>query len=225
MRVILLSSEGADLVRGSYGRFSRIEPISLPDGQYMIPERCLSDPALVDAISLIESNQQDVTEVMPLPAEGKPCYKDYIYLYNRGFDPNATETVSNLVKCVQDHTRTIYTPEETPALFSFFRINSDDLEWIPNEYVQVGWKRMEDGVQYECIQAHQTLNGWLPSVTPALWQEVLSGEPEEWVQPTGAHDAYNTGDRVLYNGSVYESTIDGNIWAPDAYPQGWTLIE
>ena len=43
----------------------------------------------------------------------------------------------------------------------------------------------------------------------------------EWVQPTGAHDAYNTGDRVTYNGRVYESTMDGNTWSPDAYPQGW----
>lgn len=43
----------------------------------------------------------------------------------------------------------------------------------------------------------------------------------EWVQPTGGHDAYNTGDRVTYNGRVYESTMDGNTWSPDAYPQGW----
>lgn len=51
-------------------------------------------------------------------------------------------------------------------------------------------------------------------------------EPEpvtypEWVQPTGAHDAYQTGDRVLYNGVVYESVINGNVWAPDVYPAGW----
>lgn len=46
----------------------------------------------------------------------------------------------------------------------------------------------------------------------------------EWVQPLGAYDAYKTGDRVTYQGKVYESTIDGNVWAPDAYPAGWKEI-
>lgn len=40
---------------------------------------------------------------------------------------------------------------------------------------------------------------------------------------TGAHDAYNTGDIVDYNGTLYQSTIDGNVWSPDAYPAGWTI--
>ena len=44
----------------------------------------------------------------------------------------------------------------------------------------------------------------------------------EWVQPLGGHDAYKTGDRVMYQGKVYESTIDGNVWAPDVY--GWKEI-
>lgn len=46
----------------------------------------------------------------------------------------------------------------------------------------------------------------------------------EWVQPLGGHDAYKTGDRVTYQGKVYESTIDGNVWAPDVYPAGWIEI-
>ena len=58
------------------------------------------------------------------------------------------------------------------------------------------------------------------------WREVVeegSGAPE-WVQPTGATDAYSKGDRVSYNGKVYESVIDGNTWSPTAYPQGWEKI-
>ena len=49
-------------------------------------------------------------------------------------------------------------------------------------------------------------------------------EPEEWpewVQPTGAHDAYGVGDKVTYNGKYYVSKIAGNVWSPDAYPAGW----
>lgn len=49
-------------------------------------------------------------------------------------------------------------------------------------------------------------------------------KPPEFVQPTGGHDAYKIGDRVTYKGKVYESTINGNVWTPDAYPQGWREI-
>lgn len=56
-------------------------------------------------------------------------------------------------------------------------------------------------------------------------------EPEVipvWVQPTGAHDAYQIGDRVHYPGvsdPVYESLINGNVWSPDAYPAGWKQVQ
>lgn len=63
-----------------------------------------------------------------------------------------------------------------------------------------------------------------PDITPALYTEVSIEEWPEWKQPTGAHDAYNTGDKVTYNGKHYVSLIDGNIWAPDAYPAGWEEI-
>ena len=66
-------------------------------------------------------------------------------------------------------------------------------------------------------------NVWQP---PTAWREVVeegSGAPE-WVQPTGAHDAYNTGDTVTFEGQEYKSLIDGNTWPPTAYPQGWEKI-
>ena len=72
----------------------------------------------------------------------------------------------------------------------------------------------------------------------ALEQKVTnytpSGEGEEeqtpttnitdFVQPTGAHDAYQIGDKVRYNGQIYESLINGNVWAPDVYPAGWKVV-
>ena len=53
-------------------------------------------------------------------------------------------------------------------------------------------------------------------------------EPEEWpeyIPPTGAHDAYNTGDKVTYNGKHYICKMNGCTWSPDIYPQGWELTE
>ena len=58
-------------------------------------------------------------------------------------------------------------------------------------------------------------------------QEVEEPETEEYpqyVQPTGAHDAYNTGDKITYNGKKYICKINGCVWTPDAYPQGWEEV-
>jgi hypothetical protein len=58
----------------------------------------------------------------------------------------------------------------------------------------------------------------------ALEGDSTEPEPEEWpawVQPTGAHDAYNTGDKVTFEGRHYISRIDGNVWSPAVYPDGW----
>ena len=48
----------------------------------------------------------------------------------------------------------------------------------------------------------------------------------EWHQPTGAHDAYMIGDKMLYtDGKVYKSLINGNVWSPEVYPNGWELVK
>ena len=45
----------------------------------------------------------------------------------------------------------------------------------------------------------------------------------EYVQPTGAHDAYKIGDKITYNGQRYICKMDGCVWTPDAYPAGWEV--
>lgn len=81
---------------------------------------------------------------------------------------------------------------------------------------------------YRCVQAHTAQEGWEPDKTPALWTEVAKpGEIPVWKQPTGAQDAYQKGERVWYpekDTTIYESLIDGNVWSPEAYPQGWKLV-
>ena len=78
---------------------------------------------------------------------------------------------------------------------------------------------------YRVVQAHTSQANWTPDQTPALFVKVSLAEWPEWVQPTGEHDAYQTGDKVTYNGERYISLIDGNTWAPDAYPAGWEKQE
>ena len=76
---------------------------------------------------------------------------------------------------------------------------------------------------YKCVQAHTSQADWTPDATPALWTEVAKpGEIPVWRQPTGAQDAYMTGDKVWYpenDTDIYISTVDNNVWQPGVY--GW----
>lgn len=94
-------------------------------------------------------------------------------------------------------------------------------KWEPGISVAVGERYQHLGKLYRVVQAHTTQADWEPQDTPALWTEVSLDEWPEWVQPTGAQDAYNTGDKVTFEGAHYVSLIDGNIWSPAAYPAGW----
>ena len=78
------------------------------------------------------------------------------------------------------------------------------------------------GTLYRCVQAHTSQAGWTPPTTPALWVVVSLEEWPEWVQPTGAHDAYNVGAKVAHNGKHWLSDMDGNVWEPGVY--GWTEV-
>lgn len=100
--------------------------------------------------------------------------------------------------------------------------------WMSETSYTAGIRVRYAGKLYRCEQAHTSQTGWEPPNVPALWTEVANpGEIPVWKQPTGAQDAYSKGDKVRYpdeQGDVYESTIDGNIWSPEAYPAGWRKI-
>ena len=94
------------------------------------------------------------------------------------------------------------------------------------EFVTYGVNGVGDPQLYKVVQAHTAQADWTPKTVPALY--VAIGLDERgypvWSQPTGAHDAYNKGDIVDYRGFLYESLIDGNVYAPDAYPAGWKAV-
>lgn len=151
-----------------------------------------------------------------------------------------------LYKVVQAHTsQAEWTPDATPALYDAFGLDESGYPiWAQPSGAHDAYSA-GDIVNYNGTLYQSTINGnvWSPDVYPAGWTVYEAAtEPEEpepkpepepdpeepttypdFVQPTGAHDAYNTGDIVMYNGTAYRSLIDGNVWAPDAYPQGWEV--
>ena len=143
-----------------------------------------------------------------------------------------------LYKVVQAHTsQAQWTPDAVPSLYDAFCLDESGYPlWAQPSGAHDAYNT-GDIVNYNGTLYQSTIDGnvWSPDVYPQGWTayegSTVEPEPEEpetyptWVQPTGAHDAYNTGDRVTYNGKTYESLIDGNTWSPDAYPQGWEEIQ
>lgn len=92
--------------------------------------------------------------------------------------------------------------------------------WEPDTAYAVGDRRRYDDLLYRCVQAHTSQADWTPPAVPALWTRTSTEEWPEWIQPTGAQDAYARGDKVSHNGSHWISDVDGNVWEPGVY--GWS---
>lgn len=96
------------------------------------------------------------------------------------------------------------------------------------EYFTYGVNEVGDPQLYKVNEGmdHTSQADWLPDATPSLYTAIGlddSGYPI-WAQPTGAQDAYNIGDVVNYNGTLYKSLINGNTYSPEAYPAGWEVF-
>ena len=112
---------------------------------------------------------------------------------------------------------------EVPTMFLKWAVGNP---YSAKEVVSYGVNGVGDPQLYQVLQDHVSAAEWTPDAAPSLYKAIgvtEDGYPE-WAQPVGASDAYNTGDVVSYKGTLYVSTIDGNVWAPDAYPQGWELM-
>lgn len=100
-------------------------------------------------------------------------------------------------------------------------------KWESGTLYTAGEKVQDGGKLYTVLQTHTSQSDWTPAAAASLFAPVLPGQGGtdigEWVQPDSTNP-YMTGDRVLFEGKVYESVIDNNVWSPAAYPAGWQLI-
>ena len=156
-------------------------------------------------------------------------------------EANPNIAINKLDNIVAELKKEIKTAFETLVLSK--DLSKEQQENILNQYkpYQVG-KEYEENEKftykdkvYEVIQAHRSQTTWLPESTPALYKEYLNVEIKnqdgstteivaEFKQPTGAHDAYNKGDKVLFNGKVYKSKIDANTFSPEQFADGWEEV-
>jgi len=77
---------------------------------------------------------------------------------------------------------------------------------------------------YEVIQEHTSQEDWRPDEVPSLYElKTPDGTITEWVQPSGAHDAYPLGALVSHKENIWISVVDHNVWEPGEY--GWEVHE
>ena len=144
-----------------------------------------------------------------------------------------------LYQVLQDHTsQAQYTPDTATSLYKKVGETADGTpKWVQPCGATDAYNK-GDIVDYNGVKYISTVNAnvWAPDVYG--WEVYDGGstdpvEPDtpstdedikDFVQPTGSHDAYAKGDKVRYDGKVYESLIDGNTYSPADYPAGWKEI-
>ena len=106
---------------------------------------------------------------------------------------------------------------QVPLIFEAWQVGVD---------YKVGKKLVYEEVLYKVLQDHTSQETWTPKDAPSLFARVLvddGGAVLDWVQPDSTN-SYMKGDRVKFEGKIYESLIDSNVWSPTAYPAGWKEI-
>ena len=104
-------------------------------------------------------------------------------------------------------------------------------KWQEGKEYVVGDRVLYLGVLYKVLQAHTSQQGWEPDIAPSLFAKNLIVKDEngeqvdipEFEQPDSTNP-YMIGDKVIFEGKVYQSLIDNNVWSPSDYPQGWEEV-
>lgn len=139
---------------------------------------------------------------------------------------NKTQIAEQFRRTMQKFAQTLKNEEalEVATVFPKYEVGK---AYKVDEMFSYGENAVGDPQLYRVVQAHTSQSDWKPDVTVSLYTQIgltAEGYPI-WSQPTGSHDAYNKGDIVEFKGTLYESTMDGNVWSPEANPDGWKVYE
>ncbi len=139
-------------------------------------------------------------------------------------DAKQLKAMAELRRALQIFAATLHDNEEVAIeIAGLYPVWAADKQYKANDIVQYGTNSVGDPQLYLVLQAHKSQSDWLPDATASLYKKMgisESGYPI-WTQPLCAVDAYNIGDIVSYNGKLYKSIINANVWAPNVYPAGW----
>lgn len=115
-------------------------------------------------------------------------------------------------------TKTLSDEEALTVAAIFPEWSADSVNYKKDDCVRYG------DTLYKCLQNHVSQVSWTPETAVSLW--VRTDDPAvewpEWIQPTGAHDAYPKGAKVTHNGKKWVSDVESNVWEPGTPSSNWT---
>ena len=113
---------------------------------------------------------------------------------------------------------------EVAALYPVWTAST---EYKEGAYITHGEDSNGDPVLYRVVQNHVSQPDWTPESVPALYAcvSLTAGGFPVWSPPSGAHDAYSSGDIVSHTGRLWRSEIDGNTTEPGTDGRWWSVYE
>ena len=221
--------------------FDKSKTYTLPNGRKVIGSSMCEEPEYVvlsEKDCVIDSNDGILKSYQTLA----DFANQYGISYSTHDDQSAVEVFNKVLSVISDkqnldaekdiffkYSSVLKNVAQITAM-SFTDDQALEVKDIYPEYqVDHAYKQGEffthEGELYKVNQAHTSASQWEPGSvgTESLYTHLTLNEDGYpiWKQPTGAHDAYNKGDIVEYNGELYKSLIDGNAYSPDTYPAGW----
>lgn len=218
------------------------------DGQYTLPNglTVTSDELRSNPEYKILFEKDCVVELIDSVLKSYSTLGDFANRYGISYETGSEDDPKTVLNKVLEKKKLL---EENPPLsisdtilkaasFAALSFTDEQALEVPDLYpayeVDHAYKKDErfayNGRLFKVNQAHTSAAQWVPGETgtESLYTCLeMSGDGYlVWTQPTGAHNAYNTGDIVHYptkDDQLYKSLIDGNVWSPDSYPQGWEI--
>lgn len=137
---------------------------------------------------------------------------------------NKLQAAEQLRKALQIFAQTL-TDDEAMEIATVYPAYAVGVFYKADTFITYGINAVGDPQLYRIIKDHTSQANWKPDTEKSLYTPIGlndNGYPV-WSKPTGAHDAYDIGDIVDYNGILYKSLINGNVYSPDEYPAGWEV--
>ena len=114
--------------------------------------------------------------------------------------------------------REMATDEQSLQGPKLYPVWKEDVDYV------VGERVLYNEVLYKVLQVHTSQADWTPDAAHSLFAKVLIPDEDiipEWEQPDSTNP-YMIGDKVTFEGRVYVSIVDNNVWAPNSY--GWDEV-
>lgn len=103
----------------------------------------------------------------------------------------------------------------------------DSYEYKKGDYCLFGENENGDPRLFKCLKDHISTSKKSPVKSKTLYKEIGVDKNNYplYCPVTGVEDSYMNGDKVIFNGLLYQSAVNFNIYSPEIKPENWMLVD